>query len=653
MRKLIIYLIFALFLICVVLPAQNSSPFMISVYPELTVPLGPDLAEINDESPYSTGVLTGVDLRYGLDIMDGLFAKGGLGYTFVPVKDGSAAETDNLSLIHVGAGLGYDFKLPMDIIMSLSGISGYFTGIVGEESSANIFLRTGVDFSYPVSNSYSITMGLQYGRFFDSAEGNLPNYLIDSIGFHVGAMYRSGSYTRKSLLKIIDVQIDPVYPILYGYYDENPLGTVTVQSKERGTIKDLKVSLFIPEYMDQPKVSRVEKDLKFGDLVDVPLYALLKDDILEVTEDGKKVAGEIRISYSLRGGDSDVDEAATFQVQNRNSLVWTDDRKAASFVTAKDNTVQKFAKTVAGVVRDSSSSAVDLNFRTALAMYELLGLYGMSYVVDPDSSYSELSENGAAQDYVQFPAQTLEYKAGDCDDLSILYCSLLQAVNVDTAFITVPGHIFTAFKLSLSPDEAARLFTDSSEFLEIEGEAWIPVEATVMDQGFLEAWRSGMRQVREFTEKDALAIYPVQEAWGKYIPVTSPIVPSELSIPAEGRISRNLESGMDTIVRLEVQDRVKMLERQIRDSNNNPALINKLAVLYARFGLLDDALQQLDRITRREEYAPALINTGNIQFMKKNYARALSYYDRAMQASKDNINAELGLARCHFALENY
>ncbi len=38
---------------------------------------------------------------------------------------------------------------------------------------------------------------------------------------------------------------------------------------------------------------------------------------------------------------------------------------------------------------------------------------------------------------------------GDCDDLSILVCSLFEAVAIDTAFITVPGHIFMAFDSGL------------------------------------------------------------------------------------------------------------------------------------------------------------------------------------------------------------
>ena len=80
----------------------------------------------------------------------------------------------------------------------------------------------------------------------------------------------------------------------------------------------------------------------------------------------------------------------------------------------------------------------------ALGIFEALRLYGMNYVRDPGSAYDLLSVDSMAVDYLQFPYQTLQYKAGDCDDLSILYCTLLEAVGIETAFVTVPGHIYMA-----------------------------------------------------------------------------------------------------------------------------------------------------------------------------------------------------------------
>jgi transglutaminase-like putative cysteine protease len=52
-----------------------------------------------------------------------------------------------------------------------------------------------------------------------------------------------------------------------------------------------------------------------------------------------------------------------------------------------------------------------------------------------------LSEEAGIPDSLNYPYQTLFYRGGDCDDLSILFCSLMESLGVASAFITVPGHI--------------------------------------------------------------------------------------------------------------------------------------------------------------------------------------------------------------------
>ena len=39
----------------------------------------------------------------------------------------------------------------------------------------------------------------------------------------------------------------------------------------------------------------------------------------------------------------------------------------------------------------------------------------------------------AAIDHIQYPAQTLGGKTGDCDDLTVLYCALLESAGMATA----------------------------------------------------------------------------------------------------------------------------------------------------------------------------------------------------------------------------
>jgi tetratricopeptide (TPR) repeat protein len=76
-------------------------------------------------------------------------------------------------------------------------------------------------------------------------------------------------------------------------------------------------------------------------------------------------------------------------------------------------------------------------------------------------------------------------------------------------------------------------------------------------------------------------------------------------------------------------------------------------VLYARHGLYDQALERLDEIIAERSYAPALVNAGNIHFIREEFESALSYYQRARENRPRNKTAILGVARCHHELENY
>jgi Tfp pilus assembly protein PilF len=54
-----------------------------------------------------------------------------------------------------------------------------------------------------------------------------------------------------------------------------------------------------------------------------------------------------------------------------------------------------------------------------------------------------------------------------------------------------------------------------------------------------------------------------------------------------------------------------------------------------------------------QEYVPALINLGNISFIRNAPRDSLVYFQRAQRKAPDNPHVILGLARAHHELENY
>ena len=115
----------------------------------------------------------------------------------------------------------------------------------------------------------------------------------------------------------------------------------------------------------------------------------------------------------------------------------------------------------------------------------------ITYVPDPNNPFGRMSETREAVDQVQYPRQLMTSRTGDCDDTSVLYCSLLENLGVPTAFLDGPGHILMLFDTGLHARNHQVLAVDESYYV-VRGErVWIPVETTMLGRSFSEAWLEG------------------------------------------------------------------------------------------------------------------------------------------------------------------
>ena len=96
------------------------------------------------------------------------------------------------------------------------------------------------------------------------------------------------------------------------------------------------------------------------------------------------------------------------------------------------------------------------------------------------------------------------------------------------------------------------------------------------------------------------------------------------------------------------------LQRDIKNSGGSPRSINRLGVLYARYGLYDRAKREFKKVLVKDNsYVPALINMGNIHYLGGDIKGALNYYNRAYKTAPDNPKVLLCVARANHELENY
>ncbi|MFP4300511.1 MAG: hypothetical protein ACLFQZ_00655 [Spirochaetaceae bacterium] len=665
-KRVALLLVLALTTSGVLISAQELPSLGLAVTPEAQVPVG------NRANNYAFGLGARLEGLLGLPIAEPVTPSLDFGYAFIPLnlnESGFAAST-NLTLLR--AALAAEATLPLGERFSIyaRGYGGGFYGLLSgkETGGANgIVLGLGGGASFLVSDQLLFELGGSYDTYLDLYDGvalwlgttvrlaGPGNHAIPRANF---TPQRPGSLPAEGFIRFSQVELDRAFPVLYKYYDDHPIGRATIVNTGRHAVEEVEVRLSLRQFMDAPKVSARIDRLEPGEEAEVDIYALFTEEILSVTE-GAKVAAELAAEYVVRdrggieraGADSEV---LTLDTYDRNALRWDDDRKIAAFVTARDEQVQRFARNIASVIDDQGIEAIGRDLQLGILFLGALYEHRCSYVVDPSSPYNELSQNTLAVDAVQFPRQTLQFRAGDCDDLSATYAALLEAAGIPTAFVTVPGHIYTAFQLDQSQEEAGRVFASTGDvILRDDGTVWLPVETTLLREGFLAAWSGGARQWREHEGDGSAQLWPVREAWQVYEPVAFGVSDYEVDIPPRDAVSERFSTDLRRFVARQISGREAELLARIRERPRDQCSRNRLGVLYGRYGMYEEAEEQFRAALLGSANTPALVNLGNLAYLKNDLSRAADYYRRAVAEDPDSRAGLLGLARVEYATEAY
>ena len=642
-RKVIIgFFILSIFII----PAysESSGVLFLNIMPAGSIPFASTINGITDDY-YSAGGGVGLRCEYILPELPVLMIGGGLDMNLVPSNPDVTNSESTIPYIAVVGELGLSGEIAQDFSIGAAALPGYYLYFLDGGAGSGPFLGAELSAYYSFSRNFSIGIAAQYKSCLSLTQIS-SIYQGMSLGLGVRINFLSSGTSK---LEIRKPQFPMVFPVFYKHYDDNPIGEVILRNNESGVIRNVTVDFFINQYMDKPKSCAVIKALQPGEEVSVPLYALFTDKVLLISE-GTKVMGQILTSYEYQDTVLSGERIESVEIQNRNAMIWDDDRKAASFVTARDPRVLNFAKTLSAVAKEENIVELNYALQTGMAVFEGMGVAGISYAIDPSTPYSEFSASEGTIDFLQFPSQTLQYRAGDCDDLSILYCALLESVGIETSFITVPGHIFTAFKLGSGQDHIERIFSSTDGLIIRGDDIWLPVEVTMIKDGFIKAWKTGAREWMENDAQGKAEFFPVHEAWRIYNPVgILEADSSEGRTPDSSLVREVYHKALNTFIAGEIRLKRDSLKKKIDQNPHKAAHRNKLGILYARYGLLDDAKRELEAALAIEnDYLPALVNLGNVMYVKGDFGTAVIYFERALKTNDKNSSALLGLSKARY-----
>ena len=446
-------------------------------------------------------------------------------------------------------------------------------------------------------------------------------------------------------LVVRELEIDGIFPTLHARYTRDSFGRFTLQNAGTGIVSDVAITVSVDGLTTGATRVDVPASLAAGRSVTVQLSAPISQQVLESATGG---SAELSLEVSYRRGSRTHRQTIVRQMRvlNRNAIQWNDDRKIGAFMSTAHPTVLAWSAEVATAADVVTTPILTRNLLYAMRLYESLRLAGIEYVIDPNTAFELVSQESRIVDFVRFPWETLAHGAGDCDDLSVLYATLLESVGVPTAFITTPGHIFMAFDTGVAAERAGELFSSSEAVIVREGRVWMPIETTILTEGFTHAWQVGALQWRGALEAGNGEFFTTAAAWSEYAPVAADLVVHEDSaqrIPARNGVGAALLGELDAFRGIELAPKLRRLNSSREPSN--PAIRNRIGVLYAMYGQLERATEQFElALTAQEAYVPAMINQANVLALRGEHSGAQGYLERARSVDPENARVLLGLA---------
>lgn len=442
-------------------------------------------------------------------------------------------------------------------------------------------------------------------------------------------------------MEIVPSELNYIFSANYKHYLKNPVGRVTVKNNTDTAFSNVKLSFYFKDFMDFP-TDAVVAEIAPKAAVQVDLMATLNNRILSITED-TPVQCQLTLTYYQDGQEKTFQLNKPVKVLSKNAIVWDKAERLANFITPKDTPVFAFSR-FALQEKGGFEKEADLlneNLVTALISWEALGEHAISYLSDPVSPYSVIkSSKEFALDAVQFPRNTLKLKSGDCDDLTALFASILEASGVRTALLDYPAHIALMFDTG-APD-AALVGIPEGYLIKYNNTWWAGLETTMVGKNIFDAI---VHQAGMYKKAGAdVRVIDTRQAWGEFEPVTLPETADEkYALPG---LSKRAAAAVDALMKARYEYFKEYYGSVLLENPDDADANMNLGILAAQYKNYDEALTRLNKVLEKDpKNSAALNNLGNVGFALEKYDEARDFYMKASKSDPYDGDIWLNLAR--------
>ena len=618
-----------------------------SLVPELAFPFLTGGNEKYDSLGY------GGKLDAGLTLFDILDVGTTAGFYSIPKKSSSELKSDqSKSVFFVPAGLklgttAYPFSR-IALNAALSG--GVSMAVSDNRMHYQPWYKAEAGAAFRINPQISVGLTASWIDYQYSTWWNNP--LMQGVSAGVSVTYRLDTKKSSGSVNASAECDDNVFPIFYTIYKENPLGTIYITNDETAEIKNVKVSLranndYTASELECGELSILRKHRTEA----IPLVADFSDKIFDFKENGE-ISAEVVINYELLGQKRTAVSSIVIPVYNRNQTRWADPAALACYVSSSAQEVLGFSKSLVGLARRYLRSGLNRNMQFAMYVFEGMRLAGIKCEEDVTTPYDSHHLDIEALDYIQYPYQTMAYKAGDKDDLGILMMSLLQSVGIQSAFICTQDDFIVLFNTEVASSRAGNFFDGTDRVIILEDDKiWIPLSMKALTEGFINSWYNAVEEIMYVNEaEEDYYFVDLTEAWSIYPPASFSSGEGLALETSEKKISDAVETDISRYITAEFGPQIAAVQNRILKEGASPELYNQLGMLYVRAGMYSSAIP-VYQLSAKMGSVPAMNNLGNIAALQKKYEEALSWYKKALEVEPENRTAQAGLNRIQSELQ--
>jgi hypothetical protein len=474
----------------------------------------------------------------------------------------------------------------------------------------------------------------------------MPPILPATHRFSIALIYNFNPH----LVEVTKAQVENVFSSLIRYYNKpkNYIGKVWLRNKHDEPIENAKVSFKVKDYTE---TICWQGRLDTGLVTPIDLVANFNDEVLKIDETEKSLSGDVEVAYSIRNKPYKEKAPVRFFLYGNRAIRWDEPGRAVAFITQEDSLVRAFSTTVRRNYEiDYANWFLKREMADAIKIYEALHVYGIGPTPDPNATYSSATTDGFYIDTITWPDVLLsnprDQRKGDCEDLAILYSSLLESIGIQTALLKTTGHIFMMFNTGIPIAHRFSLPVKDSLFVKEKGYLWLPIETTYLRSTFVKAWQEGALNYWSALKIEDLEILFVRDEQINYPSLShAPVKRKWWAFPDSASVHPYVSSDLKEIDSWKDQFIENNYFTILEKYPDSLSIRNQLGCFYVGLSKFEKAMDEFKTVLNYDSSStPSLNNLGNIYFINGEIDSARQCYEKCLKTQKFKSGTYINLA---------